>query len=70
MIIFEKHKNNHMETQVVTGAFGYSGKYITQRLLDRKLVHLFVKDWIKVIFNGQLKCQIYWIDNKDLKITR
>jgi hypothetical protein len=26
-----------METQVVTGAFGYTGKYITQRLLNKNI---------------------------------
>jgi uncharacterized protein YbjT (DUF2867 family) len=26
-----------METQIVTGAFGYTGKYITQRLLDKNI---------------------------------
>ncbi len=68
MPIFEKYKNNYMETQVVTGAFGYSGKYITQRLLNKNITVKTLTNSIhrKNDFGDKVIISPYHFDNPEL----
>ena len=56
-----------METQVVTGAFGYTGKYITQRLLNRNITVKTLTNSIhrKNNFDNKVIVMPYNFDNPD-----
>lgn len=60
-----------METQVVTGAFGFSGKYITQRLLNKNITVKTLTNSInrKNEFQNKVIVSSYYFDNPGKMVT-